>query len=95
MSGMRDMLRIALDRDAPPHHEPNERGNCRSGRYHPEKLPLSFRALREDSSAAWIDSQDLTHVAHAYDPWVLDARSVRNGHPRRGVHPSRPEGSDT
>ena len=26
MSGMSSMLRIALDRDAPPHHEPNENG---------------------------------------------------------------------
>ena len=28
MSGMSSMLRIALDRDAPPHHEPNERGTA-------------------------------------------------------------------
>src|SRR6476660_797382 len=41
MSAMRDMLRIALDRDAHRHHEPNERGNCRSGSYHPEmRLPF-------------------------------------------------------
>ena len=37
---------------------------------------------------------DPKHAAHAFDPWVLDARSVRRGHSRRGVHPSRPEGSD-
>ena len=48
MSGMSSMLRIALDRDAPPHHEPNERGNCRSGRYRPEKLlPFIPRIARE------------------------------------------------
>ena len=30
MSGMRKILLIALYRDAAPHHEPNEKGNCRS-----------------------------------------------------------------
>src|SRR6476660_3127579 len=52
---------------------------------------LSFRALREESSAAWMDSQDLPPAAHAFDPWVLDARLVRR-YPRCGVHSSRPEG---
>ena len=84
MSGMSSMLRIALDRDAPPHHEPNETGNCRSGRDRPEKsCSLSFSALREESSAVWMDSQDVPHAAHAFDPWVLDARSVRRRHHRR------------
>jgi hypothetical protein len=44
MSGMSGMLSIPLDRDAPPPHEPNERGNGRSGRHHPERLfPLHLR----------------------------------------------------
>ena len=31
MSGMSNMLRIALYRDVPPHHEPNERGGLPLG----------------------------------------------------------------
>ena len=56
MSGMSSMLRIALDRDAPPHHEPNEKGNSRSGRYHPEKLLPFIPRIARESSAAWMDS---------------------------------------
>jgi len=35
MSGMSSMLHILLYREAPSRHEPNEKGNGRSGCYHP------------------------------------------------------------
>ncbi len=66
MSGMSSMLHIALYRDAPSHHEPNERGNRRSGRNYPEKPFLfSFSSLREGLSPFGMDPQ---HAAHAFDP---------------------------
>jgi hypothetical protein len=77
MSGMSSMLRIALDRDASPHHEPNETGNCRSGRYYPEELlPLSqarfcTRSLRRPG---WILRMSLMPLMGS-TPGVLDARS--------------------
>jgi len=86
MSGMSSILHILLYREAPSHHEPNERGNRRSGRYHPEKLfPSKISSLREDPWAAWMDAQYAAHFAHAFDPWVLDA-----GHARRIVQTEGP-----
>ncbi len=74
MSGMSSMLRIALDRDASP---PTSRmkGERRSGRYHPEKLFPSFRALREESRRpGWISG---CHSCRScVRPLVLDAYSV-------------------
>jgi hypothetical protein len=70
------MLRIALDRDAPRHHDPNEKGTAARDISIPKSCSLSFSALREESSAAWMNSQDVTHAAHAFDPWVLDVYSV-------------------
>ena len=94
MSGMRECFASRSIGTLPLTTSRTKRRDCRAGRYRPEKLLLSFSALREESSAVWMDSQDVPHAAHTYDPWVLDARSVRRGHPQRGVHASRPEGSD-
>ncbi len=50
MSGMSSILHMALDRDAPYHHEPNEKGDSRSGRERPENLfPVSISSLRKES----------------------------------------------
>ena len=76
MSGMSRMLRIPLDREAPRHHHPNEKGNCRSGRFHPEKLLPFVTRIARGVFLAWMDSQDLTHAAHAFDPWVVVVYSV-------------------
>jgi hypothetical protein len=68
MSGM-SMLRIALDQDAPLTTS-RMKGDCRSGRYHPERCSLSFTVLREGFSAVWMDPGMLP-CRHAVDPWVL------------------------
>jgi len=81
MSEMSSMLYIPLYRDAPSHHEPNEKkGDGRSGRSRREKpFPLSFSSLREEPWAAWMDAQYAAHAAHAVDPSVLNAcRPMRN-----------------
>jgi hypothetical protein len=49
MSGMSSRLSIPLYRDIPPCNEPNERGDCRSGRHRPEKLFPHYSPLREES----------------------------------------------
>ena len=68
-------------------------GNGRSGRYHPEKLfPFRFSSLREGSWATWMDAQYAAHVAHAVDPWVLDAsleRTDRHPGDRGHLQPER------
>ena len=78
MSEMSSMLYIPLYRDAPSHHEPNEKkGDGRSGRSRREKpFPLSFSSLREGLCASWMDAQYAAHAAHAYDSWVLDGCPV-------------------
>jgi hypothetical protein len=47
-------------------------GNSRSGRYHPEKLLPFIPRIAREIFPAWMDFQDVTHAAHAFDPWVLD-----------------------
>ena len=77
MSGMSSMLHITLYREVPSFHEPkNERGEQPLGMLLSRKVvPLSTSSLREESWAAWLDSQYAAHAAHAVDPSVLDARS--------------------
>jgi len=74
MSGMSSMLHILLYREAPSRHEPNEKGNGRSGCYHPLKLfPFqSARCARGHDRSGWMPSM-LLIFAHAVDPSVLDA----------------------
>jgi hypothetical protein len=85
MSGMSSILHILLYREAPSHHEPNERGNRRSGRYHPEKLfpSKSARCERIPGRPGWMPSMLL--ISLAFDPSVLDA-----GHARRIVQTEGP-----
>ena len=77
MSGMSSMLRIPLGSGSSPSPRANEKGNCRSRRHHPEKLFPFITRIARGVFLAWMDSQDLTHAAHAFDPWVLDAYTSR------------------
>ena len=73
MSGMSGMLRIALDREAPPHHEPNEKGELPLGTL-PSRKAVPFHSAhcaRSLRRSGWIP-EDVAHAAHAFDPWVLD-----------------------
>src|SRR4030095_8911436 len=39
----------------------------------PKSRSPSISSWREECWAAWMDAQCAAHVAHAVDPWVLDA----------------------
>ena len=87
MSGMSSMLYIVLYREAPFHHEPNEKGGtaARDATIPKSRSPFSFSSLHAESSSTWVDAQYAAHFAHAFDPSVLDA-----GHARRIVQTEGP-----
>jgi len=75
MSGMSSILHILLYREAPSHHEPNERGNRRSGRYHPEKLfpSKSARCERIPGRPGWMPSMLLISLMQSTPPFWMPA----------------------
>ena len=75
MSGMSSILHILLYREAPSHHEPNERGNRRSGRYHPEKLfpSKSARCERIPGRPGWMPSMLLISLMRLTPPFWMPA----------------------
>ena len=87
MSGMSSMLYIVLYREAPFHHEPNEKGRtaARDATIPKSRSPFSFSSLHAESSSTWVDAQYAAHFAHAVDPSVLDVRAEVRIHPYRGL----------
>ena len=83
MSGMSSMLYIVLYREAPFHHEPNEKGGtaARDATIPKSRSPFSFSSLHAESSSTWVDAQYAAHFAHAVDPSVLDVRAEVRIHP--------------
>ena len=81
MSGMSSMLYIVLYREAPFHHEPNEKGGtaARDATIPKSRSPFSFSSLHAESSSTWVDAQYAAHFAHAVDPSVLDVCSDGSG----------------
>jgi hypothetical protein len=78
MSGMSSMLCIALYRDGPSHHGPNEEGNGRSGHSRPEKL-FPFQSAHRARSHAWhggMPSMLLMPLMRSTPPFWMPARSV-------------------
>ena len=63
----------ALPASSPHNEQKEEGGTAARDATVPEGGSLSLSALREESSAAWRDAQDVARAAHASDPSVLDA----------------------
>ena len=76
MSGMSNMLRIALYRDAPSRHEPKwKRGTAARDATVPKGCSPFIQLVARGVMGGmeeW-NAQDVSHAAHAVDPWVLDA----------------------
>jgi len=73
MSAMSSMLHILLYREAPSRHEPNEKGNGRSGCYHPVKLfPFqSARCARGHDRSGWMPSMLLISLMRSTPPFWM------------------------
>jgi hypothetical protein len=86
MSGMSSILGIHPPTQDSSPNELNERGTaCRDSSV-PSGFPFSFRLVARGTVPVERDPQHAAHAAHAYDPWVLDARGAVVEPPKRALY---------